>query len=142
MVRSEALSALSTSLEISLAPSSEAPALARSALHAAYADSMPAVVLQDLKVIVTELVTNSWRYAPEGPIRLLIEPRGKLELEGAVEDGGHEPFGMVEIRDDGGLGLHIVDALAWRWEVAERGGAVRFTLQADSRLSRRAEAVQ
>jgi anti-sigma regulatory factor (Ser/Thr protein kinase) len=116
------------SIELSIEPSQEAPKLARAALHAAYADSMPAVVLQDLKVIVSELVSNSWRYAPKGPIRLTVEPHGNVDLEGEVEDGGGEPFGMVEIREDGGLGLHIVDALAQDWEVAEEGGSVRFTL--------------
>ena len=35
---------------------------------------------------------------------------------------------MVEIRDDGGLGLHIVDALTKDWDVAKEGGSVRFTL--------------
>jgi anti-sigma regulatory factor (Ser/Thr protein kinase) len=117
-----------TSIELSMEPSQEAPTLARAALHAAYADSMPAVVLQDLKIIVSELVGNSSRYAPEGPIRLSVEPHGEVELEGEVEDAGHEPFGMVEIRDDGGLGLHIVDALAQDWAVAKEGGSVRFTL--------------
>ena len=118
---------MDTSIELSMEPSEEAPTLARAALHAAYADSMPAVVLQDLKVIVTELVGNSWRYAPDGPIRLSVEPHD-VELEGEVEDGGQEPFGMVEVRENGGLGLHIVDALAQEWEVAEEGGSVRFTL--------------
>jgi anti-sigma regulatory factor (Ser/Thr protein kinase) len=117
-----------TSLELSLDPDPEAPALARAVLHAAYADSMPAVALQDLKVIVSELVTNSSKYAPSGPIRLSVEPHGDVELEGAVHDSGHAPFGMVEVRDNGGLGLHIVDALAREWEVAREGGAVTFTV--------------
>jgi two-component sensor histidine kinase len=119
---------MATSLELSLEPAPEAPILARAALHAAYADAMPAVVLQDLKVIVSELVTNSWRYAPGGPIRLWIDPHHELELEGRVDDNGHEAFAMGEIRDDGGLGLHIVDALAQDWEIAKGGGSVRFTL--------------
>jgi two-component sensor histidine kinase len=119
---------LTTALDISIDPNEEAPTLARTALHAAYADAMPAVVLQDLKVIVTELVTNSWRYGPGEPILLSIEPHGELELAGRVDDNGHEPFGMGEIRDDGGLGLHIVDALAQDWEIAKDGGSVRFTL--------------
>lgn len=117
-----------TSLELSLDPDPDAPALARAALHAAYADSMPAVALQDLKVIVSELVTNSSKYAPPGPIRLSVDPHDDVGLEGAVRDSGHEPFGMVEVRESGGLGLHIVDALARDWEVAREGGAVKFTL--------------
>ena len=121
---------MSKSLELSIDPAPEAPSLARAAVHAAYADEVPAVTLQDLKVIVTELVTNSWRYAPPGPIRLSIAPHGDVELEGEVEDGGHEPFGMVAIREDGGLGLHIVDALAQEWEIGQDGGLVRFTLAA------------
>ena len=119
---------MDTSIELSMEPSEEAPTLARAALHAAYADSMPAVVLQDLKVIVSELVSNSSQYAPQGPIRLSVEPHGEVELEGEVEDAGREPFGMVEIRGDGGLGLHIVDALTKDWDVAKDGGSVRFTL--------------
>ena len=117
-----------TSLELSLDPEPAAPAVARAVLHAAYADAMPAVTLQDLKVIVSELVTNSSKYAPPGPIRLSVQPHGNIELEGEVCDSGHEPFGMVEAYENGGLGLHIVDALARDWEVAQEGGTVRFTL--------------
>jgi anti-sigma regulatory factor (Ser/Thr protein kinase) len=118
---------MSTSLEISFEPTAQAPALARAVVAAAYSDELPAVTLQDLKVIVTELVTNSWRHAPGGSIRLSVEP-GRSGIEGRVEDDGHEAFGMGEITDEGGLGLHIVDALARDWEIAEAGGVVRFSL--------------
>jgi two-component sensor histidine kinase len=120
---------LATSLEISIDPTAQAPAVARAVVAAAYTDALPAVTLQDLKVIVTELVTNSWRHGPsEGLIRLSVEPGNNGCIRGRVEDEGHKAFGMREITDEGGLGLHIVDALAQDWEIAESGGTVRFSL--------------
>jgi two-component sensor histidine kinase len=115
------------SIEISLEPTAKAPALARAVVSAAYSDELPAVTLQDLKVIVNELVTNSWRHGPGGSIRLRVNPHDAI-IEGEVEDDGHDAFAMRDITDQGGLGLHIVDALAHDWEVAETGGAVRFKL--------------
>jgi anti-sigma regulatory factor (Ser/Thr protein kinase) len=119
---------MATAVEISFDPSPKAPRTARAVLQAAYADSIPPILLEDLKVVVTELVANSYRHAPQGPIRLRVKQNGEMVLNGAVEDAGQEPFGMADIRDAGGLGLHIVDALAKDWEVADAGGRVRFTV--------------
>jgi two-component sensor histidine kinase len=120
---------MATSLEISIEPTAQAPAVARAVVAAAYTDALPAVTLQDLKVIVSELVTNSWRHGPgEGSIRLSLEPGGNGTIRGRVEDQGSTTFGMREITDEGGLGLHIVDALTQDWEVAKSGGTVRFSL--------------
>jgi anti-sigma regulatory factor (Ser/Thr protein kinase) len=121
---------LPAAVEISIEATPTAAELARSVLHATYADSLPAVSLQDLKAIVSELVANSWRHGPGGPIKVAIAPKGDAVLRGEVDDHGYEAFGMVEIGDDAGLGLHIVDALADDWEVDETGGVVRFTLAA------------
>jgi anti-sigma regulatory factor (Ser/Thr protein kinase) len=118
---------MATSLDISIDASSHAPVVARNVLGAAYADTLAAVTLHDLKVVVTELVTNSWRHGPGEPIRVLVEP-GSDGVRGRVEDGGHVAFAMGEIRQEGGLGLHMVDALANDWEIQRSGGAVRFSL--------------
>jgi anti-sigma regulatory factor (Ser/Thr protein kinase) len=119
---------VANAVQISLDPSPQAPRTARAVLQAAYAESIPAILLDDLKVVVTELVANSYRHAPNGPIRLRVEQDGEMVLNGAVEDAGRARFGMVDIRDSGGLGLHIVDALAKDWKVADAGGRVRFTV--------------
>jgi anti-sigma regulatory factor (Ser/Thr protein kinase) len=119
---------VATAVEISLDRSPRAPRTARAVLQAAYADSIPSILLDDLKLVVTELVANSYRHAPQGPIRLRVKQNGEMALEGAVEDADREPFGMADVRDSGGLGLHIVDALAKDWEVADAGGRVRFTI--------------
>jgi anti-sigma regulatory factor (Ser/Thr protein kinase) len=118
---------MATSLDISIDATSHAPVVARNVLGAAYADTLAAVTLHDLKVIVTELVTNSWRHGPGEPIRVLVEPASDC-VRGSVEDGGHAAFGKGEIRHDGGIGLHMVDALADDWEIRQTGGAVRFSL--------------
>lgn len=118
------------SLEISVQAVPASANLARAAVHSTYADSLPAVALQDLKAIVTELVTNSCRYGPGDPIRVRIGARGQAVLEGEVDDHGRTVFAMEEIRNEGGLGLHIVDALASEWEVDPAGGSVRFVLPA------------
>jgi hypothetical protein len=71
----------------------------------------PEVTLEDRRLVVSELVANSWRHGPGGPIRLRLESNGS-GTEGRVEDEGSEWFAMRESTDEGGLGLHIVDALA------------------------------
>lgn len=75
----------------------------------------------DLTLMISELVTNSYRHSAESRDCIVVE----LEIGGeavrcAVIDQGHgfraEPV-PPERRGDGGWGLYIVDQLADRWGV-------------------------
>ena len=103
--------------------------------------------LSALRVIVSELVTNSVKYGPGGPINLSVTVSEDGSVLGRIEDGGQ---GQVVIREDvdpadGGMGLKLVDAFTDRWWV-EEGTSKRLVrargaaLQASSFLTLRRSA--
>ena len=51
-------------------------------------DRLPAKVYRDLRVVVTELITNAVRFGPGQPIVLTVRIRPGGRLSGAVSDGG------------------------------------------------------
>ncbi len=109
-------------IELELEPTPDAAREARRSIEEQLGDAVPAATLQDLLVVVTELVTNSVKYAPGGVIevRLSVSPEGLVR--GEVRDHGANGA-RPAIRDSpslqGGLGLQIVDALTERWAVEE-----------------------
>ena len=109
-----------------------APSQARMALLAL----SPAVVprlLEDLRLLITELVTNSVRHGPGGTVRVTVNVKDPNTVFAEVTDNGRE--GVVEIReaaeDGGGLGLRILDRMSTRWGVYEGSTNVWFELSAD-----------
>ena len=96
-------------LRLSAEPS--AAAQARDAL-AAFAETMPAEALADLRLVVTELVTNSVKYGPGGPIVVSVKRGSDGAVSGEVLDGGRAGVRMRRSPNPagGGLGLQIVDA--------------------------------
>ena len=81
-------------------------------------------------MIVSELVTNSVKYGPGGPIHLSVTVSEDGAVLGRIEDGGQ---GQVVIREDvdpadGGMGLKLVDAFTDRWWVEEGTTNVWFEL--------------
>ena len=106
-----------------------APALARRALAATAADVDPGLV-EDARLIVSELVTNSVRYGAGDEVRLRIEADEHRGLRCEVRDAGSGfvprlPEGR---RDAGGWGLQIVNRLADRWGVGHGSTHVWFEL--------------
>jgi serine/threonine-protein kinase RsbW len=104
----------------------DAAATAREALDA-FQQEVPQAVLEDARILVSELVTNSVRHgspAPDGSIELLAERRaGVLRLE--VIDAGGRTFPEVQPRDPGrpsGWGLYLVERLAKRWGASTGSG--------------------
>jgi anti-sigma regulatory factor (Ser/Thr protein kinase) len=117
-------------LSLDLAPDSGAGTKAREEIRAAFGDKMPAPLLHDLTVVVTELVSNSVDHGPGSPIQVRLKLADDGTLRGEVEDQG---TGEVAIRDmeddpDAGLGLRIVDWLADRWAVYEGSTHVWFEM--------------
>lgn len=122
-------------LRLQLAPDVQAPRRARHAVA-----GLPLVADHDaetVKLLVTELVTNSVRHArlPAGrPILLDVRRRGTV-LRVAVSDGGpgfeHEPGQPLPLAP-GGRGLLLVERLSDRWGVTRgRGTCVWFELDVE-----------
>lgn len=87
--------------------------------------------------IVTELVTNSVKHGPGGPIHINLKVSEDGAVVGRVEDRGR---GRVAVREgarpaEGGMGLKLVDAFSDRWGVEEGTSNVWFEL-APSRFGR------
>ncbi len=114
--------------EVSLAPGTEAPAEARRKVESEFGDRMPAWMLHELKVVVTELVSNSVEHGPGRPISLKLDLDADGVVRGEVEDQGSGTVATREIVKDGdrGLGLHLVDFLTTRWGVYEGSTHVWF----------------
>ena len=89
-------------------------------------------VIPDVKLLVSELVTNSVKYGGEGMLRLSIDTHGPRKLRAEVVDQG---AGFVPVARDrpatevGGWGLHLVQTLANRWGVHEGSTHVWFEIE-------------
>jgi anti-sigma regulatory factor (Ser/Thr protein kinase) len=119
-------------LAIVLPGGPHAPAEARSAVGVMGRD-LGRELLDSLRLLVTELVTNSVLHGGAGdddPLRLevTLSPRA-VRVEVSDLGPGFEPQARVQgIPGDGGWGLLIVDRLADRWGVRQRGRCVWFEL--------------
>jgi anti-sigma regulatory factor (Ser/Thr protein kinase) len=96
-----------------------APGMARSALTALGLPEPPA---HDLRLLVSELVTNSVRHAdcaPEAKIDLRVDRRaGHVRVEVCDAGSGFDAR-VVEpdLLEPGGRGLFLVDRMSTRWGV-------------------------
>jgi anti-sigma regulatory factor (Ser/Thr protein kinase) len=119
-----------SNVDIELQPAAGAPAEARAALDS-LRDAIPARRHDDLRLIVSELVSNSVVHGPGAPIRLRLVVEDNGNVRGEIEDEGSGPFehGASPVpRGNGGYGLHIVDALTQRWGVYEGSSHIWFEL--------------
>jgi anti-sigma regulatory factor (Ser/Thr protein kinase) len=100
---------------VTLPPDARAPSAARHALDGLSGVIEPSLLL-DLRLLVTELVTNGVLHGA-GDVRLkLVLSDSSMHVE--VVDDGHGLTEPVPDPDrDGGWGLTIVDRLADRWGV-------------------------
>jgi anti-sigma regulatory factor (Ser/Thr protein kinase) len=120
--------ALTLSVDIPRDPM--APAAARRAIDG-LAGRVADDVIPDVKLLVSELVTNSVKYGGEGALRLQIEAEGPRKLRAEVIDQG---VGFVPVARDrpatevGGWGLHLVQTLSDRWGVHEGSTHVWFEI--------------
>ena len=118
------LSAIGHPLPISLQlpGGRDSPRLARQDVVGRLAGVVPDVLLDDVGLIVSELVTNSVRHADVGPaerVEIVVTKRGdRLRL--AVTDPGAAALPRLvefDLTEPGGLGLFLVDKLASAWGV-------------------------
>ena len=94
------------------------------------ADLVPALTLQDLRSVVTELVNNSASHGNGHPITVTVEVAQTGTARGTVTNGDRGAVAIAARRKvgDGGLGLRIVDALVSRWGVNAPSSDVWFEL--------------
>lgn len=102
----------------------EAVAQARRALDP-LSQRLPELDLFDLRLVVSELVTNSVRHGSprRGGVRLVVRVEEDC-VRVEVDDGGagfHLPPGGPRARGDSGWGLVLVDQLADAWGVEVNG---------------------
>jgi anti-sigma regulatory factor (Ser/Thr protein kinase) len=120
-------------IEVELEPGPAAAAEARAALGV-LDGRMPSEALEDIRLLVSELVTNSVRHsgATRGAsVRLTVATRGRSVRVEVIDAGrGFEPKPRSKPHDEaGGWGLHLVEQIADRWGVtSSRGARVWFEI--------------
>jgi anti-sigma regulatory factor (Ser/Thr protein kinase) len=117
-------------LTFAFASDKDAPAAARAALTRVE-DLVDEEIVDRLRYIVTELVSNAVVHGPGGEIRLSLRVTSPARISGEVVDHGN---GRIAIRDGDpdapdARGLKIVDGLATRWGVREGSAKVWFELE-------------
>jgi anti-sigma regulatory factor (Ser/Thr protein kinase) len=120
---------MSTTLSVELPRTPQAAYLARRALDD-LDDRLDPSVLPDVRLLVSELITNSVKYGGEGPVRLeVLTSRDAVRAEIIDQGVGFTP----KARDDdldrvGGWGLHLTEQLTSRWGTYEGSTHVWFEI--------------
>lgn len=107
-----------------LGPDADSAAAARDAMDA-FRDDVSPETLEDLRLLVSELVTNSYRHGG-------LSHRSRIELRAFLGDeavhlevcdpgSGFRAPNVPTPREDGGWGLYLVDHLSDRWGVRRDG---------------------
>jgi anti-sigma regulatory factor (Ser/Thr protein kinase) len=115
------------SIEIPCTP--EAPFLARRALTGLDGE-VDASVLTDVRLLVSELITNSVKYGGDGPVRLEVTAdKRRVRAEIIDQGAGFTPVKRGEDLDTvGGWGLHLVEELTTAWGIHEGSTHVWFEI--------------
>jgi anti-sigma regulatory factor (Ser/Thr protein kinase) len=120
---------MATALRVELPRTPQAAFLARRALDD-LDGSLDPKVLPDVRLLVSELITNSVKYGGDGPVRLEVHASGQTVRAEIVDQGaGFTP----KVRDDdldrvGGWGLHLTERLTSRWGTYEGSTHVWFEI--------------
>ena len=91
---------------------------------------------QDLRLIVSELVTNALRHGADGErIDLAVTPKPEFLCVQVTDDGpGLAPRPRaLESEEEGGFGLFFVEQLARRWGVTRENRRTRVWFELDYR---------
>jgi anti-sigma regulatory factor (Ser/Thr protein kinase) len=121
-------------LEITLDSQPESVARARQVTGQVIA-GLSEQTLEDLRLIVSELVTNAVKHGPAGRVKIRLRREGGT-VRGEVEDEGTGPFGLrrrTRPGPIGGLGLQLVEMLSDHWGVEAGSARVWFELRDRSR---------
>jgi anti-sigma regulatory factor (Ser/Thr protein kinase) len=115
---------------LDIARDDRAPVVAREALDD-LDPALPDELLEDARLLVNELVTNSVRHGDGDVVRLVLDRPQPDRLRCEVVDDGHGflPIARaVGSKDEGGWGLYLVERLARSWGVREGSTHVWFEL--------------
>ena len=109
-------------MDLQLESVPEAPGQARDAVTP-LRDRVADRTLADVRLVISELVTNAVRHAPGEPISVSVDVDDQGVVRGEIRDHGG---GGVKLRatspgEPGGYGLGIVDALTDDWGVGSNG---------------------
>jgi anti-sigma regulatory factor (Ser/Thr protein kinase) len=107
-----------------------APANARRAVEHFGAILDPEVV-PDVRLLVSELISNSVKYGGEGQVQLILQSEDRRHVRVEVVDQGVGFVPTVRDRpktEPGGWGLHLVEALTQRWGVFDGSTHVWFEI--------------
>ena len=125
--------AVTAPAELQLPMDGRAAGTARSFLREAHCEAHGAWVLDDAKLLVSELVTNAVCHGAP-PVVLEIGCDGTSGMTVRVRDGDAHPPTVVQAtaEDESGRGVALVDMLsdAWGVEPAQHGKVIWFRLGA------------
>jgi anti-sigma regulatory factor (Ser/Thr protein kinase) len=123
-------------LSVELPRNAEAPFLARRALEE-LGGRIDASLLPDLRLLVSELISNSVKYGGDGPVTLQVTATDERVRAEIIDQG--EGFTPKQRGDDlhkvGGWGLHLVDQLTAEWGTYEGSTHVWFEIDLSDRPS-------
>ena len=125
---------MAAQLSVELPRTADAPSLARRALADLDGRLDPSVV-PDVRLLVSELVTNSVKYGGDGPVRLEVSASGDRVRAEIIDRGaGFTPVKRGDDLDEvGGWGLHLVERLATEWGTHEGSARVWFEIEVPER---------
>ena len=124
------------SIRVDLAPEPDSVSQARVRLEA-LRGTVRDRLLEDLRLLVSEIVTNSVRHAGLGPkdrvrLRVLVEG-GQVRAEILDPGPGFEPPSHAPAAGSGsGWGLFLVERIADRWGIDRADGRTRVWFELDS----------
>ena len=123
---SSSTSLLDDGISVRLRGGPEAAARARRALSKLRADIDPPL-METLRLLVTELVSNSVRHARADTVVLKVLVGRTVVLTEVTDEGpGFDPVDASKPgTDDSGWGLFLVERLAQRWGVTQEADATK-----------------
>ena len=109
-----------------LAGGAYAPTAARLAIDG-LDDRLDSVLLSDVRLLVSEVVTNSVKHAGAGPddsitMEVVIRPDAVRIEVSDLGDGFEQPTPNPDPEQDSGWGLFLVEQIADDWGVRSEGG--------------------
>jgi anti-sigma regulatory factor (Ser/Thr protein kinase) len=123
-------SSVSSTVTIDIPRDPSAPGHARRAIEDLNGRIAPDVI-PDVKLLVSELITNSVKYGGNGAVSLKVETDdpSKLRIEVIDQGAGFVPVARDRPKTEvGGWGLHLVQTLSDRWGVYEGSTHVWFEI--------------
>ncbi len=123
---SSSTSSVDDGISVRLRGGPEAAAKARRALSKLRADVDPPL-METLRLLVTELVSNSVRHAYADTVVLKVLVGRTVVLTEVTDEGpGFDPADAAKPgTEDSGWGLFLVERLAQRWGVAQKDDATK-----------------